>query len=205
MKKTTFITLIIFGLFTPIIWSYIKPSNLLSNITYILFGAFFLACLIGVFLAIRSWLIIPSNGDYCIKEGKHYADGYNWMFMRNIKFVFFKRRVKFMYSIDPEGIQDDKGQQNKIFGITSILFRRNSVRKTFESHKHRMQFTEFNYYYDKGVRKVHLTGEHMVPDQVYYAELVAPRMIWFGFYHFPYHGGKIASQNKYSIHIKIVK
>ena len=203
MKKEALIISIIVTMWIPILFSYIEPSDLLTYGTKLLYSIFFASVgTYAIYKYTKVKLTVPIPGRYWIKEGKHYADGLMWTNLRNVKFFFFKKEITFWYRLSEEAIQDDAYQKNKIFGITSVLYRKNSVREVFASRIKRKLFDAYEYSYKDGFNQQLIKEIDRKPKQWYKSTLKAHKMIWFGLYHFPYHGGKIPSKKKYSIDIR---
>jgi len=203
MKKQTLIISIIVAMWIPILISYIHPNDALTFFTQWLFVLAFVSFgTYAIFKYIESKLFIPSPGRYWIKPGNHYADGLFWTNIRNVKFLFFKKEVEFWFRIGEDAIQDDAYQKNKIFGITSVFYRRNSIRIAFANRPKIGVFDLYVYKYVNGTNFQIIDGINNKTEIWYYAKLKAPKRIWFGLYHFPYHGGKIPSKKKYSIDIR---
>ena len=189
-------------MWVPVLFSYVKPSAELESITTFLFLAIISSfTTYATFRFIQYRLFKPLPGRYWIQKGKHYADGLFWSRVRNVKFLFFKKEIELWYRIDPRAIQDDYYQKNKIFGITSILYRRNSVRETFASRPKTKSFDVYNYRYADQMNLQTITDLNRKAGVWHHSKLKAPKTIWFGLYHFPYHGGKIESKSKYFIDI----
>lgn len=202
-KLFTLLAIVIFTLWTPILWSYIHESDFITHLTYTMFGAFFFcAVTLMILLPIRSLLFNVTSGAYWIFKGEHYAGGYTRPKFRNIKMFFFKKEIEFWYKLSPNSWQSDNGQHNKIFGITSVIYRRNSIRRVFKSEL-KGSYTASDYLRDKFQDPLISNKREELHGQWYHAKLKAPRMIWFGFYHFPYHGGKIPSNQAYTIDISL--
>lgn len=205
MKTKAFYLLIIFSLWSTILISYIGASDFLTSLTYFLFVSFLgTLFLFALFMSLKSLLFRVNEDRYYIRKGNHYADGVTRPRLRNIKFFFFKKEVEFFYKVNKKGIQNDAQQWNKIFGITSLFYRRNSARIVFRNKRPGgLIFQEGKYIYDKGGKPMIYAGRANLTDKWYKAKVMSPRLIWFGLYHFPYHGGKIESQKDYWIEISL--
>lgn len=202
MKKETIIIAAILTMWIPILFSYIQPSDVLTWFTNFLFVLVFtVGGTYAIFKYFEAKLFVPITGRYWIKAGRHYADGLFWSNIRNVKMFFFKKEVEFWYRLSPEAIQDDQYQKNKIFGITSVLYRRNSIRETFANRPKFGTFDVYKYTYRGKINFQTITDLNRKPGVWYHTKLKPQKMIWFGFYHFPYHGGRIASKKNYSIDI----
>ncbi len=189
---------VIIGVFALIGISLMKPIDLIEYIGTIAVCSFLgLAVTFMFILPIYAAIFEISANKYWIKKGKHYSDGYKG------KIFFFKRSFEFYYKLEPEGLNekdlDNEGQWNKIFGITSMLHRRNSVRKVFQYVGSDVNYNEATYTYDKGERLSVTEVTERVSDVWYKVKVTPPRLIWFGRYHFPYHGGESPAGANYSI------
>lgn len=203
MKKEALIITVIFGMWIPILASYIKTDETLEIFTEYLYAAILVPVVIyGFFKYLESKLFKPLPGSYWIKAGKHYSDGIFWTKIRNVRFFFFKREIEFWYKLSPGAIQDDGYQKNKIFGITSVFYRRNSIRETFAGRRSFGTFDAYKYVYADKTNYQYLEDLNRKPGVWYHSKLKAPKLIWFGLYHFPYHGGKKPSSKTYSIDIR---
>ena len=203
MKKETLIIAVILLMWVPVLYSYVNLSDFLDFFTELLF----LLVLCGsatyaTFKYLESKLFSPIHGRYWIQKGAHYSDGLFWTSVRNVKFLVFKREIEFWYRLDKRAIQDDAYQKNKIFGITSIFYRHNSIRMAFASRRSLGTFDAYQYVYANKTNYQLIEEINRKPGQWYHAKLKAPKTIWFGMYHFPYHGGKKPSDKKYYIDIR---
>lgn len=196
MKKTIY-SLIFIG-FALIFTNWIIDSMQFENLATFYFVGVLLYLTFGLIgVSIYYALFKFYSGPYYIKAGKHYSKGPFFPY----KFFFFKKKFEFEYMIEERLQQRDAGQVNKIAGITSILYRRNSVRIGYKNTNKRGLYYQYLYQYNKGERIERVQGARKF-NKFYYAYVEAPRMIWFGVYHKPYHGGKIASSKNGRIWVK---
>jgi len=203
MKKQSLIISIIFAMWIPILISYIHPNDALTFFTQWLFVLAFVSFgTYAIFKYIESKLFVPLPGRYWIKGGNHYADGLMWTKIRNVKFFFFKKEIEFWYRLSQGAIQPDNYQKNKVFGITSVLYRRNSIRIAFASRPKLNVFDSYQYRYANKTNFQMIEDINQNTETWYHAKLKAHKTIWFGLYHFPYHGGKTPSNQTYNIDIR---
>ena len=146
-----------------------------------------------------------SYHKFWIFKGRHYSDGWSSKF----KIFFFKKEIEFWYRLHPQALQhedtENYGQWNKIFGIQSIIWRLTSVRKCFRYYINNKsnKYAECTYTRTNFAKHAEITEfrDDVIVGTWVHAKLVAPRMIWIGVYHYPYHGGEKSSARRYSVEI----
>ncbi len=197
MKKTTLIYVSIAIGWLIVLSSYFYYSGIIESFGILYFIAFFMFA-VGVLIIypLYSLFFVVRNGRYYIQKGKHYAKGFN------AKFFIYKKEITFEYRISGGAVQNDREQKNKIFGITSILHRKRSHRLAFYSDSDSNVFV-CEYVYINGERIILNRKPYKIGEwQTHTIKLKEP--IWFGRYHFPYHGGRIKSKYNYFIDLKII-
>jgi len=207
MKKSRIELVIFAGIFIcwiPIFVSWFAPGDWVDWISIFLSSLFLTVAAYFMWLkALKNLLFKYPNGRRWIKKGNHYCDRHH-PFWPNVKFFFFKKDITIAFRIDPRAYQDEPSQWNKIFGISSIIHRKNSARAVWKCARKVNHYKMANYRYLNGERAIDETDYVYKMGEYHYVTIRTPRMIWFGYYHNPYHGGESATQRTYWTDIKVI-
>lgn len=199
MKKTIAIYSAIAIAMGLILLSYIRPSEILEEITIWYFVLFFaVAILLMVLHPILSWVFKLRSGDYKIKKGNHYS-GYRVKFFLNKQEQ--KVSVLFNDSCRYTGDIQLSEQINKLFGFGSIFIHSNSSRIGWKYNPYSDMIDLFLYEYEKGKRKISLIQSINLNVRSS-IKLTTEKKYFFGANCFPYFGGEDSAPHDININIK---
>ena len=199
MKKTIAIYSSIAIAMGLIILSYIRPSEILEEITIWYFVLFFsVAILVMILTPFLFWVFKLRSGDFKIKKGNHYS-GYRLKFFINKK----EQKVSVLFNDSCRytgGIQLSE-QINKLFGFGSIFIHYNSSRIGWKYNPYSDMIDLFLYEYEKGERSIsHIQSiELNVRSSIM---LTTEKKYIFGANCFPYFGGEDSAPHDININIK---